>query len=138
MEKIILPDSCKFISAFLTFRCSLDCSYCVNKASNKDFYRKGFSEISGEQWVKGLNKIESRKGLPVTLLGGEPGAHKDFIYIINNLKPNLEIDILTNLYWGKSGIENFISYVNPERVKRDAPYPSIRTGFFPFFCSPFL
>ena len=37
MEKIILPDSCKFISAFLTFRCFLDCSYCVNNVSNEKF-----------------------------------------------------------------------------------------------------
>lgn len=131
MENIYLPDSYKYISAFLTFRCTLDCSYCVNKSSNEKFYRKGFNELSGEEWVTALNRIEPKKGLPISFLGGEPFAHKDFIYIINNIKPELEIDILTNLWVSEEKLNQFISEVSPRRVARDAPYSSIRVSYHP-------
>ena len=131
MEKVCLTESHRGISAFLTFRCNLSCSYCVNKTNNKDFQRKGFREISGEEWVTALNRLESRKGVPVTFLGGEPFLHKNFIYIINNLKSELEIDILSNLWMGEEKLNEFIKNVSPERINRDAPYPSIRTSYHP-------
>ena len=53
--------------------------------------------ISGEDWVRGLNRIVSRDDLPISLQGGEPSLQKDFIYILNNIKPELNIDVLTNL-----------------------------------------
>ncbi len=131
MKNIILPESYKFISAFLTFRCNLDCSFCVNYSSNKNFKRNRFDEMSGEDWVKSLNRIESSHGVPITFLGGEPSIHKDFIYIINNLKPELEIDIQTNLWWNKKKLDRFVREVSPERIKRNSPYPSIRVSYHP-------
>jgi len=68
---------------------------------------------------------------PITFSGGESFLHPDFIYIINNLKPELNIDILTNLYFGEKGLERFISEVNPDRIRRDAPYASIRVSYHP-------
>ena len=129
MRSIKIPDTYKYISAFLTMRCNLNCSFCLN-AFDKSFKRKGFKEISGEDWVESLNKIESRPEVPITLGGGEPLLHKDFIYIVNNLKQELNIDILTNLYYQKS-VESLLSEVNPDRLKRDAPYASIRVSYHP-------
>ena len=133
MKKAVkIPEGYSYISAFLTMRCNLDCSFCLNNLeSSKEFDRKRFKEISGRQWVDALNKIDSRQGVPITFSGGEPFLHKDFIYIINNLKPELEIDILTNLQWGKKGIEGFIREINPERIKRNSPYASIRVSYHP-------
>ncbi len=131
MKEILLPESYDYISAFLTLRCNLNCSFCVNNASSNCFQRKSFKELSGKEWVKALNRIKSRKEVPISLLGGEPSLHKDFIYIINNLKPELEIDILTNLWWDKNKLERFIREVSPERINRDAPYPSIRASYHP-------
>tara|TARA_Y100000034_G_scaffold45936_1_gene56489 strand:+ start:19185 stop:20078 length:894 start_codon:yes stop_codon:yes gene_type:complete len=132
MEKrgISIPKEYKYISAFLTMRCNLSCSFCLNDFEN-DLNRERFNEISGKEWVNTLNKIEPKQNIPITFSGGEPFLHKDFIYIINNLKPELNIDILTNLIWGKKGLEKFISKINPERIKRNAPYASIRVSYHP-------
>lgn len=130
LKRVVLPDSYTYITAFLSMRCNLECSFCLNLL-NGGFSREKFNEIPGEEWVTALNRIKPRKGLPVTLSGGEPKMHKDFIYIINNLNPELEIDVLTNLCWGKKGIDEFISKVNPNRLKRDSPYASIRVSYHP-------
>lgn len=130
MQKISIPESYNYIAAFLTMKCNLNCSFCLN-AFDKGFDRKEFEEISGKEWIGGLNRIESHPDIPVTLCGGEPFMHKDFIYIINNIKPKLNIDILTNLQWGKKGVERFIDEVNPERLKRSSPYASIRVSYHP-------
>ncbi|MFH1607982.1 MAG: radical SAM protein [archaeon] len=130
MRPIIIPDTYKYIGVFLTMRCNLNCGFCLNNLKNsQDFNRIRFREISGREWVDALNKIESREDVPVTLSGGEPSLHRDFFYILNNIKPELNIDILTNLQWGEFGIKKFISEVNPNRIKRNVPYPSIRVSY---------
>ncbi|MFH1326499.1 MAG: radical SAM protein [archaeon] len=130
LPPIILGNDVMAISTFLTFRCNLNCSYCLNKF-NPSFSRLNSNELTGEEWVKGLNRFVSRPGVPITFTGGEPGLHKDFIHIINNLKSDTEIDILTNLKWGEQKISKFISEINPNRIKRDVPYPSIRVSYHP-------
>ena len=131
-KRIKIPEEYKYICAVLTMRCNLNCSFCLNSLDKgKEFNRNKFLEISGEEWVNALNKIESKPDVPVTFSGGEVFLHKDFTYILNNLKPKLNIDILTNLKWGKKGIEKFIQEVNPERIKRNSPYASIRVSYHP-------
>lgn len=125
MKPIQIPAEYNYIGIFLTFACDLRCSYCINYFERKVIKRKN---ISGKDWVEGLNRIVSRDDLPVTLQGGEPSLHRDFIYIINNLKPELNIDILTNLQFD---VEEFIDKVNPNRIKRNAPYASIRVSYHP-------
>lgn len=132
LKEVNVPKKYGYISAFLTMRCNLGCSYCLNNLEKSlEFNRKKFMEISGERWVEGLNRINAKDDLPVTFSGGEPFLHKDFIYILNQLKPELKIDVLTNLQWGKKGIERFMEEVNPERVNRNAPYASIRVSYHP-------
>ena len=75
---------------------------------------------------RGLNKIITRSDLPITFQGGEPLLHKDFYYIINNIKSNINIDLLTNLEFD---INEFMDNINPERLKRNAPYASIRVSY---------
>ncbi|HCJ66779.1 MAG TPA: radical SAM protein [Elusimicrobia bacterium] len=124
-KPIIIPERYNYIAVFLTFNCNLACSYCINYFGESKFKRE---HLSGQDWVKGLNRIVSRDNLPVTLQGGEPSLHPDFIYIINHLKPGLNIDILTNLQFD---LEKFIREVKPERIKRNAPYASIRVSYHP-------
>lgn len=132
MSVIKIPEEYKYISAFLTMRCNLNCSFCLNNLEkSQEFNRTKFKEISGQEWVRALNKIESRQGVPITLSGGEPFLHPDFIYIINNLKTDLDIDILTNFCWGEYGIKKFIEQVNPQKLRRNAPYASIRVSYHP-------
>src|SRR3989344_2765012 len=103
MNTLKIPENYKYIAALLTMRCNLDCSFCLNAFSSKHFDRKAFAEIGGQEWIEGLNRIESKPEVPVTFSGGEPFLHKDFTYIINNMRRDLSIDILTNLQWGKRG-----------------------------------
>lgn len=131
MEKIKLPDSYHYLSAFLTFRCNLNCSFCVNNASSDCFSRKAFKEISGKKWVEALNRIDAPEDIPVSFVGGEPSLHKDFIYILNNLKPEFGIDIVTNLWWGEDKLGNFINNISPERIDNFSPFPSIRASYHP-------
>lgn len=126
MKPIVIPESYNYIAAFLTFSCNLRCSFCINdfemKARNK---KRSF--LSGEDWVRGLNRIVSRPDLPITLQGGEPTLHKNFADIVNSINSRLNIDVLTNLRDEKIFIDN----IDPRRLKRNAPYASIRVSYHP-------
>ncbi len=125
LNKIILPETYNYSAAFLTLACNLTCSYCIN---NFGLSAEAGKHLSGEEWVRAINRIESRNDLPITLQGGEPSLHKDFIHILNNIKEDINIDILTNLQFDA---EEFIEEVNPDRIKRDSPYASIRVSYHP-------
>jgi len=125
MKDVIIPESYNYIATFLTLDCNYRCSYCLNYFGNSRLIKKTMSK---ESWLKGLNRIVSKDDLPVTLQGGEPSIHTDFIYIINNLRPELKIDILTNLQFN---VDEFIREVKPDRLKRNAPYASIRVSYHP-------
>ena len=126
MKSIIIPESYNYIAVFLTFACNLRCSFCINDFDKRarDIKRR---LLSGKEWVEGLNRIVSRPDLPVTLQGGEPTLHKDFVYIVNNIKPELNVDVLTNLRDEKV----FVNSIHPDRLKRNAPYASIRVSYHP-------
>lgn len=123
LKSIQIPQTYNYIGVFITFACNLKCSYCINHFEKGIIKRK---TISGKDWVLGLNRIISRYDLPVSIQGGEPSLHPDFIYILNNLKPELNIDILTNLQFD---VDEFIKMVSPDRIKRKSPYASIRSSF---------
>lgn len=131
MNQIEIPKEFNYISAFLTFRCNLACKYCLN-TFEEDFSRKR-EELSGQQWIDALNRIETE--IPITFSGGEPFIHRDFIKIIKNLKPELGIDILTNLYPNsenyKKTLEQFVREINPERINRNISYSPIRVSYHP-------
>ncbi len=124
-KPIAIPDSYNYIAVFLTLACNLKCSYCINRFGTDGFVKR---RLTGAEWVNGLNRIGSRDDLPLSIQGGEPSLHKDFIYILNNIKPELNIDILTNLQFD---IDEFMSQVSPDRIKRKSPYASIRVSYHP-------
>lgn len=145
---LVLPESFKYIELYLTLRCNLACSFCINtihedddkkrrnnsgEKTNNAFNDDRFGELNTEEWIYAINRINTRPGVPITLGGGEPFMHKGFLDIINGIDSDKEIDILTNLRWGKKGLENFVESVDPERLKRKnpAPYASIRVSYHP-------
>lgn len=125
MKEIVIPRNYNYIAVFLTLACNYRCSYCINHFEEG---RLSSKHLSGRDFVKGLNRIVARDDLPVTLQGGEPSIHRDFIYIINNIRPDLHIDILTNLQFD---VDEFAAHVNPSRLRRNAPYASIRVSYHP-------
>ncbi|MDP6525412.1 MAG: radical SAM protein [Kiritimatiellia bacterium] len=125
MKELTIPERYNYIAVFLTLACNLKCPFCINDFSDKT---EGYSLIPADKWIEGLNRIVSRPDLPVTLQGGEPSLHPGFIDIINGLRPDLNIDILTNLQFD---VDEFMEAVSPSRVHRDAPYASIRASYHP-------
>lgn len=123
MSILQIPKEYNYIGLFLTFNCNYRCSYCINSFSSFERKRK---HLSGKSWVKAINRISGH--LTVTLQGGEPTLHPDFYYIVNNIKEELNIDLLTNLQFDP---QIFMKEISPERIKRDAPYASIRVSYHP-------
>lgn len=124
--RLYLPQRYNYIACFLTLDCNLGCDYCINWFGGRPKYKK--INIPGKEWVEGLNRLDCPDNLPVTLQGGEPAMHPDFIWIIKNIKSDLNIDILTNLSFE---VEEFIDSINPARLCRKSPYPSIRVSYHP-------
>jgi hypothetical protein len=122
---IIIPESYNYIGVFLTFACQLRCWYCINHEKGN---QPNYKTLTGKEWVEGLNRIKTREGLPITLQGGEPTCHPDFYEIVNGIKTETEIDLLTNIQFDTY---KFIQNVDPERIKREAPYASIRVSYHP-------
>lgn len=80
----------------------------------------------GSDWITGINRLTLPPDLPITLQGGEPTVYKEFYEVVAGIKPELNIDLLTNLEFD---VEEFAARVPPERMKRDAPYASIRVSY---------
>jgi glycosyltransferase involved in cell wall biosynthesis/pyruvate-formate lyase-activating enzyme len=125
LPAVDMPPEINYVAAFLTFACDLKCPYCINNYESQIMERR---TMSGAAWVAALNRLRLPHNLPVTLQGGEPSLHKDFYHIIDNLRRDLEIDILTNLQFD---IDEFIRRVDPKRINRDRRYQSIRASFHP-------
>ena len=103
----------------------MHCDYCINSAVARQSQSK---TISKEGWIRALNRINCSPDLPVTFQGGEPSVHPDFIPIIKNIRPDLNIDILTNLSFD---VDVFIKEISPRRLSRGALYPNIRVSYHP-------
>jgi len=112
---------CEYIGAFLTLRCNLNCSYCINRQA--DF--KVPEEMSADDWIKGLGRLVTRNDLPITLCGGEPTQHPEFYKIVKGLRGRY-MDLLTN---GLFSTPKFTKEISPDIFKRNAPYASIRFSY---------
>lgn len=119
-----LDKEINYIECYLTLRCNLNCSYCIN--DNNTVKRKR-NEMIGESWIEQLNDINFGE-IPLTIGGGEPTIHKDFYKILKGLKPEIKVDLLTNLQFD---VDEFIANVSPDRFtqKEDSAYKSIRVSY---------
>jgi len=128
MKEVIVPKELTYIGAFLTFHCGYRCSYCLNRHGSLTHCK----ELSAADWIEGFNRlrIEREWMVPVTLQGGEPSLHTGFTEIINGLRDDFYIDLLTNLDFT---VDNFMECVSPGRLQRDVPYASIRVTHHPEF-----
>lgn len=121
MKPIKIPSRYNYIATFLTLKCNLNCSYCLN--DNSGVIRKR-NEMSADEWIKGLNRLETN--LPPVLEGGESTLHKGFYDILE--KARHPFDILTNLQFD---VDKFVRKVNPEWLNKGQhpSYKSIRASF---------
>ena len=121
MKAIILPSHYNYCSAFFSFRCNLNCVYCINRQGEFTIP----DEMSAAQWIEGLSRIETREDLPITISGGEPTIHRGFYEIAKNL-PDKKLDLLTN---GKFNRQEFMGNIHNRVFWRKAPYASIRFSY---------
>jgi len=101
-----LPKRFNYAEAYLTFRCNLGCSYCINKFDGL----KPRKEMTADEWADALNDIDFGN-VSLTLGGGEPTQFKGFFELVDKLK--MPIDLLTNLQFD---VEEFIKNVNPDII----------------------
>lgn len=123
LSEIVIPESINYIAVFLTFSCQLRCSYCINHHGGD--LVKG-RRLDAEDWIKGLNRIVARPDLPITLQGGEPTVYKGFYEVVNGIRQDTPIDLLTNLEVDASTFERNIPNI---RLRRLSPYASIRVSY---------
>ena len=122
LSKITLPQSYNYIGVFLTLRCNLGCSYCINNFGEVHKY----TEMSGTDWARGLARIVTRPDLPMSLQGGEPTMHEDFYDIVALLCHGSYMDLLTN---GLFDLDEFMEKVDQLAFRRPSPYANIRFSF---------
>jgi hypothetical protein len=120
-----LPEKYNYVEAYLTLRCNLKCGYCINNSDGNTIKKR--EELKAEQWIESLNKIDFGH-IPLTFGGGEPTLHKGFYEILGGLKPEIKVDLLTNL---QLDIDEFIRNTRPERfTQSNVPaYQSIRASY---------
>lgn len=125
MNSVRLPDWYNYFEAYLTLRCNLGCAYCINSLSGKAV--RGRNELPAEEWAAGLNRIDFGE-TPLTLGGGEPTLYRDFYRLLDLLRPDIPVDLLTNLSFD---LEEFMEKTTPARFNRCVlpAYKAIRVSY---------
>ena len=124
----VKPDH-NYVAFFLTLACNLKCPYCINLHQHATRVRAhGHQEMSAGDWIKAANRLVLRDDLPLTFQGGEPTLHKAFFDIVNEVKPEIKMDLLTNMMFD---VDTFIKRVPVQRFTRSAPYAAIRVSYHP-------
>jgi molybdenum cofactor biosynthesis enzyme MoaA len=130
LNKIYIPEDYNYLAMFISLNCNLACHYCIN-LNDKNSSRSKMSGgmMSGADWVNAINRLEiGRDDLPVTFQGGEPTLHKDFFEIVNGVKDDIKLDLLTNMVFD---VDAFIANIPPAKFTRDAKYAAIRVSYHP-------
>ena len=127
MNKIVLPQDYDYVGIYLTDKCFLKCPYCITSHHGASFIgRPDSSYLSAGEWVRGLNRLELPKDVPISLQGGEPFLHKGIWEILENVRH--KVDIMTALppYLTR---EHFLKMKTLVWNQRAAPYPTIRVSY---------
>jgi uncharacterized Fe-S cluster-containing radical SAM superfamily protein len=127
LNKIAPKERHNYVAFFLTLGCNLTCDYCINRHNNNQGLPSG-KHMSADNWITAANRLVLREDLPLTLQGGEPTLHKDFFRIVNEVNPEIKMDIMTNMMFD---VDAFISNVPAWRFIRKAPYAAIRVSYHP-------
>ena len=118
-----------YVAFFLTLSCNLKCPYCINIHNGGDRLSQAHrNNLSVEEWISAANRLILRRDLPLTLQGGEPTLYKGFYKFVNDVKPDIKMDLLTNLMFD---VDKFIKEVPVWRFNRIAPYAPIRVSYHP-------
>lgn len=122
------PDH-NYVAFFLSFACNLKCAYCINLHDNGSRSEQAKRRyMSVDDWIAAADRLVLRADLPLTLQGGEPTLFPEFFRFVNEVKPEIKMDLMTNLMFD---VDAFIARVPVERFTREAPYAAIRVSYHP-------
>lgn len=124
-KTVNLPISYNYIGVFLSMRCPNHCPYCINRFGQQKNYT--YQELSADDWIRFFSRLNARD-IPITLQGGEPGVHRDFLSILKETLKFHPVDILTTLAFD---LDSFMREIKPETINRTAPYAPIRVSYHP-------
>ncbi len=126
---IKLKEHHNYVAFFLTLSCNLMCPYCINLHNGGSRFVQGKRKsVSVKEWIDVANSLILRDDLPVTLQGGEPTIYKGFDILTKEVKPEIKMDLLTNMMFD---VDWFIKNIPVERFDRSAPYAPIRVSYHP-------
>lgn len=129
LKQIKPKEQHNYTAFFLTLACNLKCPYCINLHDGGARHNKaGRTHLGADEWIKAANRLVLRQGLPLTLQGGEPTLHKGFYRIVNEVKHEIKMDLMTNMMFD---VDEFIRNVPVWRFTREAPYAAIRVSHHP-------
>ena len=118
-----------YVAFFLTLACNLNCPYCINLHGSGSRYKQAKRKhLSVKEWIEAANRLELIDDLPITLQGGEPTLYKGFDILTREVKPEIKMDLLTNMTFD---VDWFIKNVPVSRFNRSAPYAPIRVSYHP-------
>ena len=118
-----------YVAFFLTLACNLKCPYCINLHGTGSRYQQAKrANLTPEEWIQAANRLILRDDLPLTFQGGEPTLYKGFYKIVNEVKEEIKMDLLTNMAFD---VDEFIENVPVWRFLREAPYAAIRVSYHP-------
>ena len=118
-----------YVAFFPTLACNLQCSYCINLHGAGSRYQQAKrANLTPEEWIQATNRLILRDDLPLTFQGGEPTLYKGFYKIVNEVKEEIKMDLLTNMAFD---VDEFIENVPVGRFLREAPYAAIRVSYHP-------
>jgi len=125
---ITLKEHHNYVAFFLTLACNLDCPYCINRHGMTADSVSARRHMSADDWIAAADRLLLRDDLPLTLQGGEPTLHQGFFRLVNEVKPEIKMDLMTNLMFD---VDAFIANVPVWRFTREAPYAAIRVSYHP-------
>lgn len=133
MSDTLLPVTPKghhnYVAFFLTLACNLKCRYCINLHDGGSRYKKANRKhMDADDWIKAANRFVLRDDLPLSLQGGEATMFKGFYKFVNEVKEDIQMDLLTNMMFN---VDEFIKNVPVWRFTREAPYAAIRVSYHP-------
>lgn len=129
LSHITLKPDQNYVAFFTTLACNLRCPYCINwHEQDKRLEKMKRDQMGVDDWIKAADRLVLRADLPLTLQGGEPTLWKGFYRFVNEVKPDLKMDLLTNMSFDA---DEFIKRVPRARFTREAPYAAIRVSYHP-------
>jgi hypothetical protein len=128
LNPIKLSTRHNYTAFFLTFACNLSCPYCINWHNGDSKNIKFKHPLTITDWIIAANRLVLRDDLPLTLQGGEPTLVKGFYQFVNEVKPEIKFDLMTNLGFD---VDKFIENVPLWRFDRVAEYAPIRVSYHP-------